>query len=157
MKARWSPLKRFRREQHGVAAIELALAAPVQIVSALCAGDLGRFALQKTWVTYAASAGAEYAVAHGFTATAITTAATSAAPVSGISVSPAPSEFYGCATSTGVIASTQGATCPSGTSTGGVAGQYVSVTTTMPFSAMFSAAGITYPSTLTATAVVRIQ
>jgi hypothetical protein len=27
----------------------------------------------------------------------------------------------------------------------------------MPFSAMFSAAGISYPSTLTATAVVRIQ
>ena len=50
-------------------------------MSALCAGDLGRFALQKTWVTYAASAGAEYAVAHGFKASAIATAATSAAPV----------------------------------------------------------------------------
>jgi Flp pilus assembly protein TadG len=157
MKARWSPLKRFRREQHGVAAIELALAAPVLVVSALCAGDLGRFALQKTWVTYAASAGAEYAVAHGFAATAIATAATSAAPVSGISISPDPTEFYGCATAAGVVASTQGAICPSGTSTGGAAGQYVSVTTTMPFAAMFSAAGISYPSTLTATAVVRIQ
>ena len=76
------------------------------------------FALQKTWVTYAASAGAEYAVAHGFTAAKIATAATSAAPVSGISISPDPSEFYGCATATGVIASTQGEICPSGTSTG---------------------------------------
>jgi Flp pilus assembly protein TadG len=161
--------KRFRREQRGVAAVELAIAIPILTLSALCAGDLGRFALQRTWVSYAASAGAEYAVAHGFSAspttcaatstavTAITCAAVSAAPVSGISISPAPSELYGCATATGVTASTQGATCPSGTSTGGPAGQYVSVTATMPFSAMFNAAGISYPSTLTATAMVRIQ
>ncbi len=157
MKSDWGSLKRFGREQQGVAAIELALVAPILVVSALCAGDLGRFALQKTWVTYAASAGAEYAVAHGFTAAKIATAATSAAPVSGISISPDPSEFYGCATATGVIASTQGEICPSGTSTGSAAGEYVSVTSTMPFTTMFSAAGISYPSTLTATAVVRIQ
>ena len=150
-------LKGFCREQSGVAAVELAIALPILTVTALCTGDLGRFALQRTWVSYAASAGAEYAVAHGFHADKITTAATSAAPVSGILISPAPSEFYGCATATGVTASTQGATCPSGTSTGATAGQYVSVTATMPFSAMFSAAGISYPSTLTATAVVRIQ
>jgi Flp pilus assembly protein TadG len=137
--------------------IELAIIAPLLLVGTLCAADLGRFALQKTWVTYAASAGAEYAVAHGFSASAITTAATSAAPVSGISASPAPSEYYGCATATGVTVSTNGATCPSGTSTGGTAGQYVSVTTTMPFTALFSAAGISYPSSLAATAVVRIQ
>ena len=157
MKTLWRSLKRFRREQRGVAAVELAIAIPILTLCALCAGDLGRFALQRTWVSYAASAGAEYAVAHGFDATKITTAATSAAPVSGISISPAPSETYGCATATGVTASTQGATCPSGTSTGGTAGQYVSVTATMPFSAMFDAAGISYPSTLTATAMVRIQ
>lgn len=153
----WNSLKRFHRAQRGVAAIELTIVAPVLALSALCAGDLGRYALQKTWVTYAASAGAEYAVVHGFNATAITTAATSAAPVSGISISPAPSEYYGCATATGVTASTQGAICPSDTSTGGTAGEYVSVTATMPFSAMFSAAGISYPSTLTATAEVRVQ
>ena len=153
----WNSVTRFRREQRGVAAVELAIAIPILTVCALCVGDLGRFALQRTWVSYAASAGAEYAVAHGFDANKITTAATSGAPVSGISISPTPSEFYGCATATGVTASTQGATCPSTTSTGGTAGQYVSVTATMPFSAMFSAAGISYPSTLNATAVVRIQ
>ncbi|HEY1864109.1 MAG TPA: TadE/TadG family type IV pilus assembly protein [Roseiarcus sp.] len=160
MKPHWSSLKRFLREQSGVAAIELAIAIPILTVCTLCAGDLGRFALQRTWVSYAASAGAEYAVAsadNSFNASKITAAATAAAPVSGISVSPTPTEFYGCATATGVTASTQGATCPSNTSTGGTAGKYVSVTATMPFSAMFSAAGISYPSTLTATAVVRIQ
>jgi Flp pilus assembly protein TadG len=153
-------LARFCREQSGVAAVELAIAIPILTVSALCVGDLGRFALQRTWASYAASGGAEYAVANaanGFNATKIAAAARAAAPVSGISVSPTPSEFYGCATATGVTASTQGAACPSGTSTGGTAGKYVSVTATMPFSAMFSAAGISYPSTLTATAVVRIQ
>jgi Flp pilus assembly protein TadG len=160
MKPHWSSLKRFCREQRGVAAVELAIAIPILTVSALCVGDLGRFALQRTWVSYAASGGAEYAVANAanaFNASKIAAAATAAAPVSGISVSQTPSEFYGCATATGVTASTQGATCPSNTSTGGTAGKYVSVTATMPFSAMFSAAGISYPSTLNATAVVRIQ
>jgi hypothetical protein len=116
--------------------------------------------LQKTWVTYAACAGAEDAVAkvtNGFNADAIESAAKSAAPVGNMSGSPAPSEFYGCATATGVTPSTQGAICPSSTSTGGIAGEYVSVTATMPFTAMFNAAGISYPSTLTATALVRIQ
>ena len=160
MKILWKKLERFRREQRGVAAVELAIAFPILTLCVLCAGDLGRFALQRTWVSYAASGGAEYAAANaanGFNASKIAAAAKAAAPVNGISVSPTPSEFYGCATATGVTASTQGATCPAGTSTGGIAGQYVSVTATMPFSAMFSAAGISYPSTMTATAVVRIQ
>jgi len=46
---------------------------------------------------------------------------------------------------------------PFGTSTGGVAGEYVTVTTTTPFNALFSAAGISYHSTITSTATVRIQ
>lgn len=157
-------LRRFYRARGGVASLELAIVAPVLLIGALCAADIGRFALQKTWVAYAASAGAEYAVLNtgkysqwsDFSA-AIKTAATSAAPVSSISVSPDPSEFYGCATSSGVTSSSQGATCPSGTSTGGASGEYVSVTATMPFTTMFGAAGITYPSTITSTAVVRIQ
>ena len=157
MKTPRNLIGRFCRANQGVAAVELAVIAPVVIMGALCAADLGRFALEKTWVIYAASGGAEYAVVHGFNADKISAAATSAAPVSGISIAPAPSAYYGCATSTGVIASTQGATCPSGTSTGATAGEYVSVTATMPFTAMFSAAGIVYPSTLSATAVVRIQ
>jgi len=160
MRMRWNALRRFRREQRGVAAVELSIALPILTVSALCVGDLGRYALQKTWVTYAAAAGAEYAVANienGFNADAVTNAAKSAAPVGDMSGAPAPSEFYGCATATGVTASTQGAICPSSTSTGGIAGEYVSVTATMPFTAMFSAAGISYPSTLTATVVVRVQ
>jgi Flp pilus assembly protein TadG len=165
-----SVLERFARDRNGVAAIELAIIAPVLILSGLCVADLGRFALDKTWVAYAASAGAEYAVAHANDANysptypmasafsaAIATAATSATPASNISVSPTPSSYYGCATSTGVTASTSGATCPPGTSTGGGAGEYVSVTATMPFSALFGAAGIAYPSTITSTAVVRVE
>jgi len=161
MKPHWSSLKRLRCDQRGVAAIETAIVIPILALSAVCVGDLGRCALQRTWVSYAASAGAEYAVANAdssFNASKITAAATaSTGPAGGISINPDPSEFYGCATATGVAASTQGATCPSITSTGGTAGKYVSVTATMPFSAMFSAAGISYPSTLTATAMVRIQ
>jgi len=155
-----SILRGFAADPGGLAAIELAIIAPIVVLSILCVADLGRYALARTWVTYAASAGAEYAAAHAsstFSATAISSAATSAAGVSGISVSPAPSQYYGCATATGVTASTQGASCPSSTSTGATAGQYVAVTATMPFAALFSAAGIAYPSTLASTAVVRTQ
>ena len=161
MKTFWSSLARFSCEQRGVAAVELAIAMPILTVCTLCAGDLGRFALQRTWVSYAASAGAGYAVANAdnsFNASKIKAAATAATgPAGGISISPDPSEFYGCATAAGITPSTQGATCPSTTSTGGTAGKYVSVTAKMSFSAMFSAAGISYPSTLSSTAVVRIQ
>ena len=165
MRTTASVLRRFARDRSGLAAIELAIVAPVLLLCTLGVADLGRFALDKTWVTYAASAGAEYAVAHAsttFDASAITNAAQSAA-ASGISVSPTPSEYYGCATSTGVVTAINGTTvttstvCPSSTSTGGQAGQYVSVTAATPFVALFGAAGISYPSTITTTAVVRIQ
>ncbi|HZZ63478.1 MAG TPA: TadE/TadG family type IV pilus assembly protein [Roseiarcus sp.] len=165
-----SVLKRFARDRNGLAAIELAIIAPVLLLCVLCVTDLGRFAFDKTWVAYAASAGTAYAAAHAddhqyappypmasaFSA-AVSTAASSATPAANISISPTPSSYYGCATATGVTASTQGATCPSGTSTGATAGTYVSVTATMPFTALFSAAGISYPSTITSTAVVRIE
>jgi Flp pilus assembly protein TadG len=170
MTAAASGLKRFARDRNGLAAIELAIIAPVVVLGILCTTDLGRFALDKTWVTYAASAGAEYAAAHAddqqysppypmgsaFGA-AISTAATSATPATEISVSPTPTSYYGCATSIGVTASTQGATCSSSTSTGGSAGIYVSGTATIPFTSLFGAAGIAYPSTISSTAVVRIE
>src|SRR5271157_718153 len=56
-------LVRFARDRNGLAAIELAIIAPVLLLCTLCVADPGRFALEKTWVTYAASAGAEYAAA----------------------------------------------------------------------------------------------
>lgn len=170
MTAAASVLRRLARDCNGLAAIELAIVAPVLLLCALCVTDLGRFALGKTWVADAASAGAEYAAAHAddqeytppypmgssFSA-AIATAATSATRAASISINPTPSSYYGCATATGVTASSQGATCPPATSTGATAGVYVSVTATMPFTALFSAAGISYPSTITSTAVVRIE
>ena len=126
MTAAASVLKRFARDRTGLAAIELAIIAPVLLLCVLCVTDLGRFALDKTWVANAASAGAAYAAAHAddpqytpaypmgssFSA-AIATAATSATPAANISISPTPSSYYGCATATGVTTSTQGATCPS--------------------------------------------
>ena len=160
MRTAASPLRRFARDRGGLAAIELAIIAPVVVLCTLCVTDLGRYALASTWVTYAASAGAEYAAAHAsatFNATAVSTAATSAAGVSGISISPTPSTFYGCATATGVTASTRGATCSSSTSTGATAGEYVSVTAAMPFTPLFGAASIAYPSTISSTAVARIE
>jgi len=152
MRAIGTSLRRFRRASDGVAAVELTLVAPILLVSMLAAADLGRFALERTWVTYASSAGAEYAAAHGYNSDKVSTAAASASPVSGVSTSS--SQYYGCATSSGVTVSTYGAICPSTLATSGA---YVSVTSSMSFTPIFSALGINYPSTVSGAAIVRIQ
>ena len=157
MKSQLNSLRRFRREQralprsnrdrHTNSVFERPLRRRSRSVR--LAEDLGRLRRH---------AGAEYAVAHGFDATEVAAAATSAARSAASRSTRPRARFYGLASATGNRqASTQGRSVPSDTSTGGTAGQYVSVTATMPFSAMFGAAGISYPSTLTATAVVRVQ
>jgi Flp pilus assembly protein TadG len=107
----------------GLAAIEFAIIAPVLVLALICTADLGLGIYHKMQVENAAQAGAEYAVVHGFTASAITAAVTQATSFSGISASPAPIQFCGCASTAGVTSANCSSTC-----TGGVAaGTYVTV------------------------------
>lgn len=157
----------------GVAAIELALVAPILVVLALAMVDFGFGIYTKMLVGDAADAGAAYAFRNGrsystgnaatFNA-AIATAATSAVTVSRL-LSRAPltadaTEMYCCAGMTLCSASTA-PSCASGYTVG----TYVQVTATATYSTFLPytlltgllAVSISNPVPLTAVSTVRIQ
>lgn len=105
------------------AGLEFALIVPFLLLGLIGAVDLGTGAYRNMQVHDAAQAGAQYAVANGFNAADIQTAVLSATSYSEISASPAPQQFCGCATTTGVTTISCGSSCASGAA----AGTYVSV------------------------------
>ncbi len=144
---------RTRRAIAGVAAIELSLVSPLLITGVLAAGELGITIYRETQVNFAAQAGINYAVAHGFDSTAVSNAIVNSTNYAAISATPAPSQFCGCATATGVAAASCGSTCSSGFK----AGTYVQANSKAQFSPIIPNPWQKSTVTLTAQAIVRIQ
>jgi len=146
-------VRSLARDIHGVAAIEFAIVAPMLVLAMVCTADLGLGIYRKMQVQNAAQAGAEYAIVHGYVSASITTAVSNATTFSGISATPAPSQFCGCPSSTGVTTTDCGGTCSGGSSPG----TYVSVgaqakyTTILPYPIMPNS------FTFNARSTVRIQ
>jgi len=140
------------RAERGNAAIEFALATPILIGLLVPVADLGMAFSQQIKVQQAAQAGAQYALLHGYSSSAISNAVT-AATTATVLATPAPTTSYGCPTGTTIAAAANGSTCADGET----AGSYVFVnaqsayTPTLPYSVLGS--GVT----LTAQAAVRIQ
>ena len=111
-----------REATSGVASIELAIIAPVIVLALICTFDLGLGIYRRMQVESAAQGGAEYAIARGFSADGVTRAVANATSFA-VTANPAPSQFCGCATATGVSAMACGQPCPNGVS----AGTYVTV------------------------------
>jgi Flp pilus assembly protein TadG len=156
----------FSRERlavAGVAAIELALVSPLLATGVLGAGELGISILRETQVQFAAQAGIDYAIAHGASPTNpanatyisnISNAITKATTYTSITATPAPSQFCGCASTTGVTVATCGSTCsPSGFT----AGTYVTSSAQALFSPIIPNPWQKSTVTLAAQATVRIQ
>jgi len=101
----------FNGGEDGVAATEFAFIAPILILLMICTVDLGFGAYRDMQVQNAAQAGSQYAVAHGFDATAMSNAVTSATSFAGISASPTPSQFCGCPSSSGLAVVACSSTC----------------------------------------------
>lgn len=139
----------------GIAALEFALVAPVLILLVAGAVSFGVGLRMQMEVGEAARAGAAYAVAHVFDATAITTAAQSAtALATSVKVAAAQTQNLSCMNSaTGAITDAGTGSC----SSGGPAGNYVTVTTTMPYSFILSPTGTAQQTTLSGKSVVRIN
>ena len=112
-------LKAFVISDGGVAGVEFAILAPGLIMMMICTADIAFGIYYKMRVQNAAQFGSQYAVAHGFNAASITNALVSASNVPGLSVAPAPYQFCGCATSSGVDAIDCNVPCPNGASPGG--------------------------------------
>lgn len=144
----------------GVAAIELAMVTPLLVTGVLGAGELGITILRETQVQFAAQAGITYATANGFDAAKISTAITNATTYSDITATPAPVQFCGCASATGVtVISTCAATCTcTSTCTGEfTAGTYVTSSAKALFSPIIPNPWQASTVTLTSQATVRIQ
>jgi Flp pilus assembly protein TadG len=105
----------------GVAAIELAIIAPVLALMLVCTIDLGMGIYCNMRVQNAAQVGAQYAVVNGFDANAISNAVLSATNSSGLVASPTPSQFCGCATNAGITSAACTSTCPGGSTPGSYA------------------------------------
>ncbi len=137
----------------GIAAIEFAILAPTLALMLICTADLSLGIYRKMRVQNAAQFGAEYAAAHGFNATSITNAVSTAGNVPGLSVTPAPVQFCGCASMTGVVSHD----CSNPCDDGSALGTYVTVSTQGGYSTILPYPIIPNSFTFATQATVRIQ
>lgn len=147
----------------GVAAIELAMVAPLVVTGVLGVGELGFTIFRETQVQFAAQAGANYALARGFIATgtpSISNAIVTATTYTAIAATPAPKQFCGCPLASGVSSvATCGTTCTcTAVCSGGfTAGTYVTASSQAQFSPIIPNPWQTSTVTLAAQATVRIK
>ena len=147
------PLGLARRDDQGIAAIQFGMLAPILVLMGLSTLDLGIGIYRKMQVQNAAQAGAQYAVAHGFSSSSISAAVTNATTFSAISASPAPNQSCGCPTDTGVTSAPCNSTCADGS----VTGTYVTVYSQGTYNTMLSYPLLPASFPFAAQATVRIQ
>jgi Flp pilus assembly protein TadG len=135
--------------QRGNVALETALVAPILITLAVGASDIGLGMRVQAEVSDAAQAGVEYVELHGYTASAVQTAVTSA---TSLSVQASSTNFYACPTGTGFTPQSSGTTCGS---YGSTAGSYASVTASASYTPLFPIIWGSNPVTFSSTATTR--
>jgi Flp pilus assembly protein TadG len=137
----------------GVASIELAVIAPFLTLAIIGTADLGFGIYRNMQVQAAAQAGAEYAVVKGFTASGVSSAVTSATPFAGVQASPAPQQFCGCPTASGISPLACNASCPDASKPGG----YVTVSARASYAPILPYPLLPASFELTAAATARLQ
>jgi Flp pilus assembly protein TadG len=146
-------LRGNRSGTRGSAAVEFGIITPVLVLMAVCSIDFGIGFYRYLQVESAAGAGARYAAIHGFDATTMANAITAATSNLAISASPAPTQFCGCPSSTGITVAACGSTC-----TGGLpVGTYVTASAQSTYNPIINYRLLPKSFTLGATATVRIQ
>jgi Flp pilus assembly protein TadG len=159
-------------DRRGAAAVEFALTLPFMLLLAVGAFDYGNVAYTMMEVNQAAHAGAFYAYANpsACTTSGITTAekaatnlgssittTTSASGATAIQKAAPACGYNACVSSAGVIVQTTG-TCPAADLTSGdQAGTYAIAYAQTSFSPLLPWTQLAFPSTLTATAVIRYK
>lgn len=154
---KWSSLigllRSLREDVAGVAAIEFAVMIPCLIVMTVGTVDVGMGIYRNMQVQNAAQAGAQYAMTNSFDPTRIASIVSGATGMQGISASPAPVQFCGCATSTGVVSVSCGSTC----SGGAIYGTYVRVSSLGTYATLLPYPMFASSFTLTGQSTVRVQ
>jgi Flp pilus assembly protein TadG len=137
----------------GVAAIEFAVMAASLVLMMVCVVDIGMGFYRKMQVQNAAQAGAQYALLYGFEASSIANAVTGATSFSGISASPAPTKYCGCASTSGITSLSCSSTCADGSTPA----TYVSVSAQGTYDTILPYPLIPNSFALTEKSVVRVQ
>ena len=157
MSAAWRPVRDFfsgRKDAiQGIAAIEFAIIAPTLVLMAVATADLGLGIYRRMEVQNAAQYGSTFAAIHGFDATSITNAVTSSTTYGALTVDPAPNQFCGCASSSGIAAQACTAPCANGSPIG----TYVTVSTQATYSTILHYPIIPSSFSFSSQATVRIQ
>jgi Flp pilus assembly protein TadG len=149
---RWVKNRR-KLDTKGAVAVEFAILAAMLLMMAISAIDLGMGFYRGLQVRNAAQAGAQYAMVKGFSETSISSAITNSSSFAGISASPAPTKFCGCAATAGVTTATCGTVCADGKS----AGTYVTATATATYDTFVSYPMFPKSFNFVSQATVRIQ
>ena len=143
----------IRTGENGSTAIEFGLFAPLLVILLVGVFEIGFAAYEAMQVSNAAEAGLVYAAKNGWDQTGIVNAVTASSSSNNIQASPAPSQFCGCPTASGV----QAVSC-NGTCSGGIApGEYIQINALLNRTTLFSNTGLTLPATLTAQAIFRLN
>ncbi len=142
----------------GVAAIEFAIMTSLLFIPFLGGVEVGYAAFQAMQVQSAAEAGALYASKNGFDPTDISLAVRNASAATEVTAVPAPSEFYGCPTNSGItplgtVPPLPPPNCADGTSPG----TYVQINATMTRVSLIPNSLLGLPPTFSAKSIVRLS
>ncbi|AXK82922.1 pilus assembly protein [Pseudolabrys taiwanensis] len=142
------------RGQRGTAALEFGLAIPFLLTVLMGAVELGFAIYEGMQVYVAAEAGALYAGQNGWSSAGISTAVTNATATTGLTATPAPTQFWGCPSEGGITTVASSSTkCGNGNSPG----LYVQVNASLGHSTILPYPGLSLPTTFTATSVIRLN
>ncbi len=144
---------RLYRNESGTAALELGLLAPFLVLATLVSAELGLGVYEGMQVQNAAEAGAVYVSKYGMNITGVSNAVANSTGTPGITASPAPVQFCGCPSASGV---TTMDSCATTCSDGSNPGQYVRINAQMTHQSVLQYTGFSVPITLTGEAVVRL-
>jgi len=137
----------------GMAAIEFSIVAPLMVLMLVGTVDAGSAIYRKMQVQAGVHAGTRYAMVNGFNATGITTAITSASNSSLVSASPAPQQFCGCPSMSGIATISCTSTCTGGATPG----SYVTVSAQATYNTLFPYPVISDKLSFQVQTTVRVQ
>lgn len=137
----------------GVAAVEFGLMIPLFGLMLISVADIGMSVHRKMQVEQAAQVGVQYAMVHGFDASAISAAVVSASDATAITATPSPTKFCGCVSGSSISTVTCGSTCPGGAR----AGTYTTVSAQASYSTILDYRVVPVVYTFNAQSTARLQ
>jgi Flp pilus assembly protein TadG len=141
------------KDTTGAAAVEFGFMIPIFALMLISVTDIGLSVYRKMQVEAAAQVGAQYAMVHGFDASAISTAVTSATNATAVSATPSPAKYCGCSTGSSISTVSCGTTCPGGA----IAGTYTVVSAQASYSTILNYGVVPATYTFSAQSRVRLQ